>query len=70
MDKFKGLISRIPNPVKKVVLLFLTIAVSCAMFWYSRAVLGLPAMDSGIVPATIIVFVIGLLYVPYDEDEE
>lgn len=70
MKKINDVISKIPESVKKLVLLLLTVAGVLAMFWYSQVVLGLPAIDAGIVPGSIFVFVLGLLYVPYDDEEK
>lgn len=70
MKTLKRVLSKIPESVKKLVLLFLTIALVLVMFWYSQVVLGLPAINSGIVPGAIFVFVLGLLYVPYDDEEK
>lgn len=70
MKKINDVLSKIPESVKKLVLLLLTVAGVLAMFWYSQVVLGLPAIDAGIVPGSIFVFVLGLLYVPYDDEEK
>lgn len=70
MKKTKHVLSKIPESIKKLILLFLTIVVVLVMFWYSQVVLGVPTIDAAIVPGTIFVFVLGLLYVPYDDEEK
>lgn len=70
MNIVKKLLDKIPTSIKKLILLFLAIAISFGLFWYSYRILGLPAMDSGIVPSTIFVFMFGLLYVPLEENDE
>lgn len=65
----KHFFSSIPMTVRKLIIFFLTLMLSLILFYLENVVFGIPAIDSGIIPCSILVFVIGLLYVPYEADE-
>lgn len=65
----KQFFSSIPMTVRKLIIFFLTLTLSLTLFYLDYVVFGIPAIDSGIIPCFILVFVIGILYVPYEADE-